>query len=263
MMAARPTVGRDRTNVEKPVFFPGLHHPSDAKNVERCMISVNALENRKSDFEAGDWILDSGAFTRIVSGKGHMPVVRYSDQIRRWSSCGNLLAAVGQDYMCEAFILDVTGLTVREHQELTIERYIQLKATAPPVYIMPVIQGFEPKEYIRHIEMYGAWLEQDAWVGVGSVCKRNSNVGQVEVVLEAIASVRPDLKLHGFGLKKTALTSQIVNDLLYSCDSMAWSYAARREGRNANDWREAANYTESIAKMPMSNQSRMPLGYLP
>ena len=227
------------------------------------MISVNALENRKGDFQVGDWILDSGAFTRIVSGKGHMSVVKYSDQIRRWSSCGTLLAAVSQDYMWEAFILDVTGLTIREHQELTIERYIQLKAIAPPAWIMPVIQGFEPKEYIRHIEMYGKWLEDGAWVGVGSVCKRNSNVGQVEVVLEAIASVRPDLKLHGFGLKKTALSSQIVNGLLYSCDSMAWSYAARKEGRNANDWREAAKYTESIANMPMSNQSRMPLGYLP
>ncbi len=247
----------------KPVFFPGLHHPSDAKNVERCMISVNALENRKGDFQVGDWILDSGAFTRIVSGKGHMSVVKYSDQIRRWSSCGTLLAAVSQDYMCEAFILDVTGLTIREHQELTIERYIQLKAIAPPAWIMPVIQGIEPKEYIRHVEMYVKWLEDGAWVGVGSVCKRNSNVGQVEVVLEAIASVRPDLKLHGFGLKKTALSSQIVNGLLYSCDSMAWSYAARKEGRNANDWREAAKYTESIANMPMSNQSRMPLGYLP
>lgn len=246
----------------KPVFFPGLHHPADAKNVERCMISVNVLENRKSDFQVGDWILDSGAFTRIASGKGHMPVVGYSDQIRRWSSCGNLLAAVSQDYMCEAFILEVTGLTVREHQTLTVEKYIQLKAIAPPVYIMPVIQGFEPKEYIRHIELYGGRLEENAWVGVGSVCKRNSNAEKVEVVLEAIASVRPDLKLHGFGLKKTALSSTIVNDLLYSCDSMAWSLAARRAGRNPNDWREAARYMAAIENITLSNQSRMPLGRL-
>ena len=246
----------------KPVFFPGLHQPYDAKNVERCMISVNVLENRKSNFGVNDWIHDSGAFTRIANGKDHLPVSIYSDQIRCWAQCGNLLAAVSQDSMCETFMLEVTGLTVREHQEMTIERYIQLKAIEQPVTIMPVIQGFEPKEYIRHIQMYGKWLDEDAWVGVGSVCKRNSHVGKVEVILEAIASERPDLKLHGFGLKKTALTSSIVNDLLYSCDSMAWSYTARRQGRNPNDWSEAAQYMKAIEDIRLSNQTRMPLGYL-
>lgn len=247
----------------KPVFFLGLHHPADAQHVNPCIVSVNALESRKSDFDPKDWILDSGAFTRISSGKGHMPVAEYADQIHRWSSCGNLLAAVSQDYMCEAFILDITGLSIREHQEMTIERYVQLKAIHLPTHIMPVIQGFEPKDYISHIKMYGRWLEEEAWVGIGSVCKRNSSVGKVEVILEAIASERSDLKLHGFGLKKTALTSPIVNDLLYSCDSMAWSYAARRQGRNPNDWKEATQYLKAIEDIPVSNQLRMPIGYLP
>lgn len=29
---------------------------------------------------------------------------------------------------------------------------------------------------------------------------------------------------------------------LHSADSMAWSFAARRQGRNANDWREAMRW---------------------
>lgn len=237
--------------MDRPLFYTGLHQPSDAKNFERCMVSINRLENRKSDFAVSEWIMDSGAFTRITSGKGHMAITAYAHQIRRWAQCGNLVAAVSQDYMCEAFVLDTTGLTVKEHQQMTIQNYVKLKAIAPPVYIMPVIQGFKPSEYQRHIEMYGKHLEEGAWTGVGSVCKRNSSVQEVEVVLEAIAKVRPDLKLHGFGLKQTALTSHIVNELLHSCDSMAWSFSARKQGRNANDWREAEAYRKRVAILPV------------
>lgn len=65
-------------------------------------------------------------------------------------------------------------------------------------------------------------------------------------MLYSISRVRPDLRLHGFGIKRTALASAIVRNLLHSADSMAWSFAARREGRDANDWREAAQYRDRI-----------------
>jgi hypothetical protein len=42
-----------------------------------------------------------------------------------------------------------------------------------------------------------------------------------------------------FGVKLTALQSPIVRRLLFSADSMAWSFAARKAGRDSNDWREA------------------------
>jgi hypothetical protein len=84
-------------------------------------------------------------------------------------------------------------------------------------------------------------------VGVGSVCKRNGDVAAIEAVLLAIHHERPDLRLYGFGLKTTALKSGIVDELLETADSMAWSYRARIEGRNANDWREAAEHEAEIA----------------
>ena len=70
-------------------FYTGLHMPNHAKYFERCFISINRLESRKSDFEVNDWILDSGAFTRIVTGAGHMPIEDYATHIDRWSKCGN------------------------------------------------------------------------------------------------------------------------------------------------------------------------------
>lgn len=227
-------------------FFVGLHQPCDAVHFERCMVSINRLEQRKSDFRPNEWIMDCGAFTRISKGIAHLPVGKYAQQIERWSRCGTLLAAVSQDYMCEPFILAKTGMTVEGHQRLTIERYDALVAYKLPTYIMPVLQGYQPHEYVDHIRRYGDRLYPGMWVGVGSVCKRNSRVKEVERVVQTIAIERPDLKLHLFGLKTTALRSLLVNVMIHSADSMAWSFAARRERQNGNDWQEAIHFMQRL-----------------
>lgn len=234
-------------------FFTGLHQPSDAKHFDAAFISVNRLRKRKSGFEVGDWILDSGAFTEISKyGQYRHGVEEYAAEIKRWRSNGNLLAAVSQDYMSEPWIVERTGLTVEIHQQLTIERYdALLKFDVGGVYILPVLQGYEPQDYVRHIRMYGDRLAPGAWVGVGSVCKRNGDPRAIENVLLAIKGERPDLRLHGFGLKSTALSSWIVTELLHTADSMAWSFHARINGRNGNDWREAKSWTDKINRRPM------------
>ena len=231
-------------------FFVGLHQPSDAQHFTRCMVSVNRLITRKSDFPVSDWIMDSGAFSQIYRTGEHLPMEQYATQVIRWSRCGSMVAAVTQDYMCEPFILAKTGLTVAEHQRKTVERYVELRNLIPEsIYLMPVIQGYTPQEYVDHIKQYGDLLVQGMWVGVGSVCKRNSNPGQVCDVLYAIKKERPDLRLHGFGLKKTALECPEVQALLYSSDSMAWSFATRKQGKGANDWHNAKTFEEGIARV--------------
>ncbi len=230
-------------------FFVGLHQPSDARNFDAAFISVNRLRNRKSNFVVGDWILDSGAFSTILTHGGYPhPVEEYAAQIRRWRTCGNLLAAVAQDYMCEPGMLAITGLTVPEHQRLTIERYDALLRCETGCYIMPVLQGYAPEDYVSHIRQYGARLAHGAWVGVGSVCKRNGDPRAILDVLIAIKTERPDLRLHGFGLKTIALANGVIRALLHTADSMAWSFAARRGGGNANDWREAEKFRERVTR---------------
>lgn len=228
-------------------FFTGLHQPSDAKHFSAAFVSVNRLRKRKGPFAVGDWIMDSGAFTEISThGLYRHSVDEYADQIKRWKGTGNLLAAVAQDYMCEPFIVEKTGLSVVEHQHLTIERYDALVACRTGVYILPVLQGYKPEDYVSHIRQYGDRLKLGMWVGVGSICKRNGNISAIEDVLLTIHHERPDLRLHGFGLKTTALSSGLVQDLLHTADSMAWSFAARIMGRNGNDWREAKRWTDRI-----------------
>ena len=135
---------------------------------------------------------------------------------------------------------------VRLHQRLTIERYDALLAEEPPCPIMPVLQGFRPDEYVAHVDAYGDRLRMGMWVGVGSVCKRNGDPAAIIAVLSAVKQVRPDLRLHGFGLKTTSLLNPLIRDLLHSADSMAWSFAARRQGRDGNDWREAVAFYDRI-----------------
>jgi len=231
------------------IFFIGLHMPSHSRHFDNCFISVNRLWRRKSDFLVTDWVMDSGAFSQISKhGRYIHSEEEYAQQIKRWSKCGNLLAAVSQDYMCEPEMLLRTGKTVREHQQLTIERYDKIAAKVPQsdCYVMPVLQGYDQYDYVSHVKQYGDRLKEGQWVGVGSVCKRNRDPMEIEKILSGIKDVRRDLRLHGFGVKITSLRSREVRDNLHSADSMAWSFAARKSGRDANDWREARLYVNKV-----------------
>ena len=235
-------------------FYIGLHQPADSRHFDRCFVCINRIRERRSSFPAREWIMDSGAFTEVSThGEYREAPEIYAAHVNRWyaQSGGAMVAAVSQDYMCEPFILARTGLTVAEHQRLTIERYDRIRAVVTDAYVMPVLQGYTPAEYVDHLNQYGDRLTPGMWVGVGSVCKRNGNPRAIEAVLLAIHSVRPDLRLHGFGLKKTALSSGVVWQLLHSADSMAWSYHARKQGRNANDPREALAYLDRIRRQPL------------
>jgi hypothetical protein len=241
------------------IFYVGLHQPSDAKFFDRCCLSVNRLARRRS-IGASDWMMDSGAFTEIAThGCYRASVEGYASEVQRWSSAGNLEIAVAQDWMCEPSILQRTGLDVAEHQRLTIQRYDELVALAPAVPIMPVLQGYRPQDYVAHLAAYGDRLRSGMRVGVGSVCKRNTDPGAILAVLYPIHRLRPDLRLHGFGVKLTSLKHQGVRELLHSADSMAWSFHARKQGRNGNDRSEARAFVDRIEAGVVNQAWQMPL----
>lgn len=242
----------------RPVrFFVGLHQPADARHFDLACISINRLRGRKKPVECGEVLLDSGAFTELnLHGRYRHSVDQYAAELHRLDTAGvvRIAAAVAQDYMCEPFMLAKTGLTVDDHQRLTIERYDALVSSlmvlfpqGVPFPVLPVLQGYAPSDYARHVEMYGSRLEQGMWVGVGSVCKRNGAPEKIYAVLSSIAGLRPDLMLHGFGVKLTSLMHAGVRALLATADSMAWSFAARKQGRSANDWREAKGFVNAVA----------------
>lgn len=236
-------------------FYVGLHQPSDAHRFERTCISINRLRTRQKPVDCPEVLVDSGAFTELHQhGRYRFAPAEYAAQLRRLIGVVDIVGAVAQDFMCETFMLERTRAaggsdgTIEDHQRLTIERYDALKDAARdlPFPIVPVLQGYAPADYARHARDYGDRLSDGMWVGVGSVFKRNGDPDRIVEVLHAIRRVRPGLRLHGFGVKRTALLHAGVRAQLSTADSLAWSYAARRQGRNANDWREAKAFAESV-----------------
>ena len=71
-------------------------------------------------------------------------------------------------------------------------------------------------------------------------------------ILRGIKLLRPDLRSHGFGLKAIALEAPEIRELLYSCDSMAWSYPQRFKKKSPgndnvhNRCQLAHNYQQGI-----------------
>ncbi len=238
-----------------PYFFLGTT-PSQAVSVispifpaAGVMLS-RSLEQRRSDFRVEvPWIFDSGAFSEISQfGDHRLSPAERAGQVLRWSTCGELLAAVTQDYMCEPSVLHRSrvGGTVADHQRATIERYDALLELTPKhCYTMPVLQGWDVSDYLHHLAQYGSRLLSGAWVGVGSVCRRNS-VREIRNILASIKAVRPDLRLHGFGLKLEALTNESVRTLLFSCDSMAATFP-RRYGSDKTEIELCHDYQKRIA----------------
>jgi hypothetical protein len=89
-----------------------------------------------------------------------------------------------------------------------------------------VIQGWEPQDYLDHVQLYedsGVRLAELPAVGVGSVCRRQ-RTAEIEGIVRSLAS--RGYKLHGFGLKSSGLAR--AEDALASSDSMTWSFVARR-----------------------------------
>ena len=240
-------------------FYVGLHQITDAKHFDSACISIRRIQGRFKPLVCPDVLVDSAAFTELaLYGRYKRTVADYAAELFRLHRDGVvcITAAVAQDYMCEPFMLRRTGLTVEEHQTRTIRRYDRLVLRLNelfgweiPFEVMPVLQGYTTLEYIRHIEMYGARLKEGMWTGVGSVCKRNTNPQAIAFVLSAIKKKRPDLRLHGFGIKVTALKDGLVRSLLFSSDSQAWGKNAHRNNRNQNDWREAMHYKEKVEKI--------------
>lgn len=202
-------------------------------------VSVRRLRARKSLPRAvTSWALDSGGFTEL-SRPPHKWLTsepQYVSEVLRLRDIGRLAWVAPQDWMCEPFIVSKTGLSVPEHQARTVASFVSLREQIGRL-VIPVVQGYAPRDYDRCIGLYqraGVDLAAEPVVGVGSVCRRSGTL-EATRLLRYIAD--HGLSLHGFGIKGD--TFHACAEVLASADSMAWSYQARRQGRNGNSPDEA------------------------
>lgn len=214
-------------------FYLGAHHAHWlAVSPRPLFVSDRTLRKRRTLPRACTiWALDSGGFTELSThGRWTLPAREYVAAVRRYASeIGSLAWAAAQDWMCEPAILARTGLTVEEHQARTLHNFLDLRAAAPDVPWLPVVQGWTYGDYLEHAEAYeraGVSLADEPLVGIGSVCRRQHTIRSA-LVVSALA--RSGIRLHGFGFKLTGL--RLSRGDLASADSMAWSFHARRDGK--------------------------------
>lgn len=210
-------------------FYLGTHRPSWLAQLDvPLFVSHRTLRNRKTHPRARTrWALDSGGFTELSTyGEWRTTPHDYVAAVRRYrDEIGNLAWASPQDWMCEPVMLTKTGLTVAEHQRRTLENYLQLRTIAPDLPFVPVLQGWKPSDYLRHVDSYAAAgidLTAEALVGVGTVCRRQ-DTGHGRHIMTTLNS--HGITTHGFGVKIGGLRRY--GQAMASADSMAWSYRAR------------------------------------
>ena len=225
-------------------FYLGTHQPQWLAN-DRCrdvplFVSRRTLTQRRTLPRAVTrWALDSGGFTELqLHGRWTLTAREYVAEVRRFrDEVGLLEWAAPQDWMCEPIVLQGgdaargvrfagTGLSVEEHQKRTVQNFVELRALAPDLPFIPVLQGWAVYDYWRCEEMYaaaGVDLKAEPIVGVGTVCRRQGT-NAATLILRSLA--KSGLRLHGFGFKVLGLRESV--DDLASADSLAWSDTARR-----------------------------------
>lgn len=211
-------------------FYLGTHVlPHIDRTDVPLFVSYRQLRARKKKRfkQKGSVCVDSGGFSELsLYGEWTISPEEYVQGLERLQGLGlEITWAAQQDMMCEPIMLEKTGLTVREHQERTVENLQTLRSFDSSIHFIPVLQGQTLEDYFTHFEMFeiaGFDLRAEPIVGVGSVCRRQSSneIGHIMKCLHA-----KGLKLHGFGVKTDGLKKY--GEYLKSSDSLAWSYGAR------------------------------------
>ncbi len=172
--------------------------------------------------------IDSGGFTELsMFGGWQTSADDFGGRMYRFmdEGFGYVSWAAPQDWMCEPDMIAKTGLSVREHQERTVENFLYLREEFSHAPWIPVLQGYQLDEYLECERMYqDAGVDLTAsLVGLGSVCRRQ-NTDDIGRIVATFAG--KGYRLHGFGVKADGLRRY--GHLLESADSQAWSFGARQ-----------------------------------
>jgi hypothetical protein len=221
-------VAQAQAGSPRMIFYLGTH---EAHWLGRAsfplFVSHMRLRQRKTLPRAAcRWALDSGGFTQLSQhGNWTFTPRQYAASAHRYAGeIGHLDFAAPMDWMCEPFILARTGRTVTEHQIESVNSYLELRMLDDTLPWIPVLQGWQPDDYLRCADLYAAAgidLAAQPRVGIGSVCRRQ-DTALGDWIIRSLAPLR----LHGFGIKTGGLLRS--GHRLASADSMAWSYNARR-----------------------------------
>lgn len=200
-------------------------------------------------WEGPDWFIDcGGAPDSIKANGGHQSSIQdYLDYLRdppmKYGSDPdrvNIERFALRDWPVEPQVRDELDLTVEELQQKTLEDHIRVldavehdsRVDAQPV---AVLQGWEPDDYLRCLDMFRDHGLVTDVIGLGSVCRRGGLDDIQDVAHRVRRNLPPRVDLHGFGLKQTAVEQPQALTVFDSVDSAAWENRLRHATRDGID----------------------------
>lgn len=126
------------------------------------------------------------------------------------------------DYPCEASIAP-DHRAVRDRQRRTLEHAEHLMRIQAPWSWVPVVQGQKVEDYVIMARRYVQIGMQQEYMGIGSLCARQSASEIVDIV-RAVQAELPGTYFHVFGVKLGFFKTQAITDLrCISSDTAAWN----------------------------------------
>lgn len=211
-------------------FYLGTHQPAwlGRDLGVPLLVSHRRLAGRRTLPRAmNPFAVDSGGFSELsLYGRWRTDEHSYVAALRRYATeIGRFDWAAPMDWMTESNVLARTGLSLRTHQQNTVDNYLRLRDLAPELPIIPCLQGQSVTDFHRCADLYerhGIDLASLPLLGVGSICRRQHSA-EVEQILRSLAA--RGYRLHAFGAKVLGLGRYA--DTISSSDSAAWSYRGR------------------------------------
>jgi len=153
----------------------------------------------------------------------------YRHFIEQFGSCFDWIASL--DFPCEPTAL--FDLSIEKRVEKTVQEGVShlefLEELGLRGKAVNVIQGFQPEDYLRCIDLHKEAGSLTKLMGVGTLCVEKTHKRALSV-LRTVRKALPDwVKLHAFGLSMSFLLE--ARPLIDSTDSHAWATGLEVWGR--------------------------------
>jgi len=172
--------------------------------------------------------LDSGGFSFFTKYSEYpFSVKEYVEWIHEMQKINNgkVKYVATMDYPCEPSINRKAFSSNKERIEKTVENAIKCFKNEIPAKWIPVLQGYNLDEYVFCLNLYKKHGILTDYIAVGSMCKR-SNISEIVKIVHEIKKNYKG-KIHLFGLAIKALQNKALFDMIYSCDTIGYTFASK------------------------------------
>lgn len=197
-------------------------------NYPNILINFMTRQNTPPKYPYERLFIDSGGFFSSMQAGNY---TKSDNEYLKYVMAMNPAFFALRDFPCEPELLKKHNRSVRQHIDMTVENHCHLLDLLPDYDIdatpIPVLQGWSVEDYLYCIDLFRERGLITEYMAIGSVCRR-TGVNEIRRIIISIKDNLPaGTKLHGFGVKLTALYDMTIWKALYSVDSGAWDYVAR------------------------------------